>query len=67
MNIQFEVDCFDVVKTNQVTLRNTITGREFKAPVKCWEWRNSFYAYVTFIFRGREFTVYAEVHPEMNY
>lgn len=44
-----------------------VTGKEFKAPAKSWRWKNSFYAYVTFIFRGHEFTVLAEVHPKINY
>lgn len=65
--IPFEVNCFDVVSTNQVTVKNMITGEKFKAPAKSWRWKNSFYAYVTFIFRGQEFTVLADVHPEMDY
>lgn len=63
----FEVDCFDAVITNEVIVKNMITGEEFKAPAIKWEWKNEFYAYVTFIFRGQEFTVLAEVHPEMNH
>lgn len=63
----FEVDCYDVVKTHQVILTSTATGDKYSAPVLKWEWKNSFYAYVTFIFRGQEFTVLAEVHPEMDY
>ena len=57
----FEVDCYDVVYTRKVTLKNVVTGQEFKAPAKSWKWKNFFYAYVTFIFRGQEFTVLAEV------
>lgn len=63
----FEVNCYDVVKTHHVTVKNMITGEKFKAPAKSWRWKNSFYAYVTFIFRGQEFTVLADVHPEMDY
>lgn len=65
--IPFEVNCFDVVSTNEVTVKNIITGAEFKAPAKCWRWKNEFYAYVTFIFRGQEHTVLAEVHPEIDF
>lgn len=64
--IPFEVDCRDVVTSNYCTVRNMLTGQEFSAPVKEWHWRNSFCADVTFIFRGQEFTVLAEVHPEIN-
>lgn len=65
--IPFEVNCYNVVSTREVTVKNMVTGAEFKAPAKEWHWRNSFYADVTFVFRGQEFTVLAEVHPEMNY
>lgn len=65
--VSYEVNCFDVVSTNEVTLKNIVTGKEFKAPAKSWRWKNEFYAYVTFIFRGQKFTVLAEVHPEINY
>ena len=65
--IPFEVNCFNVVSTNQVTVKNMVTGKEFKAPAINWRWKNEFYAYVTFLFREQEFTVLAEVHPEMNY
>lgn len=65
--IPFEVNCFDVVSTNQVTVKNMVTGKEFKAPATGWRWKNEFYAYVTFLFRGQEFTVLAEVHPEIKY
>jgi len=65
--IPFEVNCFDVVSTNQVVVKNMVTGKELFAPAVKWEWKNEFYAYVTFIFRGQEFTVLAEVHPEVNY
>lgn len=63
----YEVNCYNVVSTNEVTLKNTVTGKEFKAPALRWEWKNEFYAYVTFLFRGQKFTVLAEVHPEINY
>jgi len=65
--IPFEVNCYNVVSTREVTVKNMVTGAEFKAPAKSWRWKNSFYAYVTFIFRGQEFTVLSEVHPEINY
>ena len=65
--IPFEVDCKDVVTSHCVKVRNMVTGAEFSAPAKEWHWRNSFYADVTFVFRGQEFTVCAEVHPEINY
>ena len=65
--ITFEVDCSDVVTSNHVELTDTATGETFSAPATKWEWKNEFYAYVTFIFRDQEFTVLAEVHPEMNY
>lgn len=65
--IPFEVNCKDVVTSHCVTVRNMITGAEFSAPAKEWHWRNSFYAYVTFLFRGQEHTVLAEVHPEYSY
>ena len=63
----YEVNCYNVVSTNEVTLKNIVTGKEFKAPAVKWEWKNEFYAYVTFLFRGQEHTVLAEVHPEYNY
>ena len=63
----FEVDCWDVVKTHQVTVTSMATGESYSAPAKSWRWKNEFYAYVTFVFRGQEFTVLAEVHPEYNY
>lgn len=59
----FEVDCYNAVSTNQVILKNA-KGEKFSAPVISLRWRNSFYADVTFSFRGQEFTVCAEVHPE---
>lgn len=59
--VPFEVNCIDVVSTHQVTVKNMVTGKEFKVPAKEWHWRNSFYADVTFVFRGQEFTVCAEV------
>jgi hypothetical protein len=59
--IPFEVDCKDVVTSHCVKVRNMVTGAEFSAPAKEWHWRNSFYADVTFVFRGQEFTVCAEV------
>lgn len=59
--IPFEVSCIDVVSTHQVTVKNMVTGKEFKVPAVKWHWRNSFYADVTFVFRGQEFTVCAEV------
>ncbi len=59
--IPFEVNCKDVVTSRCVKVRNMITGAEFSAPAKEWHWRNSFYADVTFVFRGQEFTVCAEV------
>lgn len=65
--IPFEVNCKDVVSSHEVTVKNMVTGAEFKAPAKSWRWKNAFYAYVTFIFRGQEHTVLAEVHPEINY
>jgi hypothetical protein len=65
--IPFEVNCKDVVSTREVTVKNMVTGAEFKAPAVSWRWKNSFYAYVTFIFRGQEFTVLAEVHPEITF
>jgi len=64
--IPFSVDCYDVVSTHEVTVTNMVTGEKHKAPAKKWHWRNSFYADVTFVFRGQEFTVCAEVHPEME-
>lgn len=60
-SIPFEVNCYDVVKTHHVVVKNMITGEELSAPAKEWHWRNSFCADVTFIFRGQEFTVCAEV------
>ena len=66
-SIPFEVNCYDVVKTHHVVVKNMITGEEFKAPALKWEWKNEFDAHVTFIFGGREFTVLAEVHPEFDY
>lgn len=59
--IPFEVDCKDVVSSHVVKVRNMVTGAEFSAPAEEWHWRNSFYADVTFVFRGQEFTVCAEV------
>lgn len=60
--IPFEVNCKDVVKTHHVRVKNTINGKEYTAPAKEWHWRNSFYADITFVFRGQEFTVCAEVN-----
>lgn len=62
----FEVDCYDVVSTHEVILTNIATGKKHTAPAISWSWKNSFYANVTFIFRGQEFTVLAEVHPDLN-
>ena len=62
----FEVDCKDVVTSHCVKVRNMITGEEFSAPAKKWHWRNSFYADITFVFRGQEFTVCAEVDQVFN-
>lgn len=59
----FEVDCRKVVSTHKVVLKNTKTGEKFYAPAKNWRWRNSWAADVTFEFRGKEFTVCAEVDP----
>lgn len=67
MKRAFKVNCFNVVSTNKVTLTDTNSGKTFSAPAIKWEWRNEFYAYVTFLFKGRRFTVLAEVHPEINY
>ena len=64
--VPFKVNGYDVVSTNEVTVKNMVSGAEFKAPAKSWRWYNEFYAYVTFIFRGQEFTVLAEVHPEFD-
>lgn len=60
----FEVDCYNVVSTHEVILTNVATGKKHTAPAISWRWKNSFYAYVTFLFRGTEHTVLAEVHPE---
>jgi len=64
--IPFEVNCKDVVASHHVTVRNMVTGKVYSAPAISWRWRNSFYAEVTFLFRGQEFTVYAEVRGEME-
>lgn len=60
----YEVNCYDVVSTNKILLKDTATGEKFEVPAKKWEWKNEFYAYVSFYFKGQEFTVLAEVHPE---
>lgn len=65
--MELEVNCYNVVSTRKVILKNRKTGQEFQAPAKSWKWKNEFYAHVTFVFRGQEFTVLAEVHPEYNY
>ena len=62
--VQYEVDCYDLVSTNQVTLIDHQTGEVIHVPATKWEWKNSFYANVTYIFRGQEFTVLAEVCPD---
>jgi hypothetical protein len=61
----FEVCCKDVVHSNKVTVRDMLSGEEFKAPALGWEWVNSWYADVTFLFRGQEFTVRAEVDSDI--
>lgn len=63
--IPFEVNCKDVVASHHVTVKNMVTGKEYSAPAISWRWRNSFCADVTFLFRGQEFTVCAEVRAEM--
>ena len=60
----FEVDCYNVVSTHKVILTNIATGKKHTVPAISWYWKNSFYANVTFLFRGKEYTVLAEVHPE---
>lgn len=66
MEMEFKVNCFDVVSTNKVELTDTKTGEKFYAQALGWKWKNSFFADVTFVFRGQKFTVGAEVHPEYS-
>lgn len=66
MAMKFKVNCFDVVSTNKVELTDTKSGEKFYAQALEWRWRNSFFADVTFVFRGQKFIVSAEVHPEYN-
>ena len=62
--MSFEVDCYNAVSTHKVVLTDTKTRKKYFGQVIELHWRNSFYADVTFSFRGQKFTVGAEVHPE---
>lgn len=64
---RWEVYTYEAVIKHRVRLTNQVTGEVAYGQVIDWEWRNSFCATVTFMFRGQKFTVLGEVAPDYGY